>query len=192
MEDFPTERDLNDFQKFEALQKLTISWGGCSSQSAHMQTQDDVMQPLAVDNEDLGIKKQAKSETEPTTKADASMKRVLNSQLDKSPAALPSTLQKLDLQCFRGKSPPSWLRSADLNQLNKLYIRGGQLCDLGEFEQWTVKILYLKYLSELEMNWEELRTLFPKLVYLVHEECPKLTNFPETAEVYLEPNSEQM
>ncbi|XP_058198533.1 disease resistance RPP13-like protein 4 [Rhododendron vialii] len=68
VEDFPTERDLNDFQKFEALQKLTISWGGCSSQSAHMQTQDDVMQSLAVDNEDLGIKKQAKSEAEPAVK----------------------------------------------------------------------------------------------------------------------------
>ncbi|KAH7837171.1 hypothetical protein Vadar_010511 [Vaccinium darrowii] len=197
VEEFPTERHLSAFRKFEALQKLTISWGGCSSQSAHEQTKDDVIQSLATDNEHLVLSKNAKSKAETTSNSDDSMESVgsnqlSDNQLSESPAALPSTLKKLDLQCFRGTSPPNWLSPANLYQLNKLYIRGGQLCNLGQFNQWTVQILYLKYLSELEMNWEELRTLFPKLVYLVHEECPKLTNFPESAQVYLEPKREQI
>ncbi|PSS19402.1 Disease resistance RPP13-like protein [Actinidia chinensis var. chinensis] len=141
-EDFPTEKHLNALQKFGALRKLTISWGGCSL---------------------LG-----ENDTNP---------------LGKSPLALPFTLEKLELQCFRWKSPPSWLRLADMKQLKNLYIIGGKLCDLGHFHEvigkdgWTVKILRLKYLNELKEDWTRLRILFPKLVFLHKVKCPKLTGF---------------
>lgn len=76
-----------------------------------MQTKDDVIHSLAIDGEHIGFKEHPKSEAEPTPKADASMKRLLTNQPDESPDmcvfgssffTLPSTLQKLDLQCFRG------------------------------------------------------------------------------------------
>lgn len=80
------------------------------------------------------------------------------------------------------KNLPCWLLPASLKDLNKLYIRGGKLCDLGQLqerhgENWNVEILRLKYLSELDIDWSKLRILFPKLIYLHQVECPKLTNF---------------
>ncbi|PSR93569.1 Disease resistance RPP13-like protein [Actinidia chinensis var. chinensis] len=95
----------------------------------------------------------------------------------------PRTLQKLNLQCFPWTSTPEWLRPANLKELKKLYIRGGQLRDLGQVlelnddYQWTVEILRLKYLGQLMMDWKELRRLFPKLIYLQKVDCPNLTNF---------------
>ncbi|XP_058205588.1 uncharacterized protein LOC131319378 [Rhododendron vialii] len=91
-------------------------------------------------------------------------------------------LQKLDLQGFPMKSLPHWLWPANLKELKKLYIRGGNLCDLGQLqerpgEKWKVEILRLKYLSELEIEWNQLRSLFPELIYLHQLKCPKLTSF---------------
>ncbi|KAI8527104.1 hypothetical protein RHMOL_Rhmol12G0050000 [Rhododendron molle] len=133
--------DLTYLESFKSLEKLTISWGGCS-----LQAQD-----------------------EETTKAF-------------SVATLPPRLQKLDLQCFPMMSLTNWLMPGKLKELKKLYIRGGQLRDLGEIqkrqaERLTVEILQLKYLSKLELHWRELRTLFPKLIYLHQLECPNLFNF---------------
>ena len=94
--------------------------------------------------------------------------------------ALPFTLHKLELQCFHWKSTPSWLRLANIE---KLYIIGGKLRDLGQLQKvngedgWTVEIFRLKYLDELEMDWTGLRILFPKLIILHKVECPKLTGF---------------
>ncbi|KAI8562265.1 hypothetical protein RHMOL_Rhmol03G0021600 [Rhododendron molle] len=101
------------------------------------------------------------------------------------PQTLPPGLQKLDLQCFPTQCLTNWLCPYEIWGLKKLYISGGQLCDLGEIledvEQqykYNVEILRLKYLSKLKIDWSELRILFPKLIYLHQEECPKLTNFP--------------
>ncbi|XP_057476802.1 disease resistance RPP13-like protein 4 [Actinidia eriantha] len=95
----------------------------------------------------------------------------------------PPTLQKLNLQCFPWMSTPEWLRPSNLKELKKLYIKGGQLRDLGQVlelnddYQWTAEILRLKYLGQLKMDWEELSRLFPKLIYLQKVDCPHLTNF---------------
>ncbi|KAI8527102.1 hypothetical protein RHMOL_Rhmol12G0049900 [Rhododendron molle] len=98
-------------------------------------------------------------------------------------AKLPPRLHKLDLQCFPISSLTDWLMPGKLTKLQKLYIRGGQLCDLGDIQkrqgvQWTVEILRLEYLSELELHWKELRILFPKLIYLHQVGCPKFFYFP--------------
>ena len=48
------------------------------------------------------------------------------------------------------------------------YIRGGKLINLGKEgnDKWTMEILRLKYLDEFNMNWNELQTSFPKLIFL--------------------------
>ncbi|KAH7856154.1 hypothetical protein Vadar_033386 [Vaccinium darrowii] len=87
-------------------------------------------------------------------------------------------LQKLDLQGFPLSSLPCWLWPSNLKDLRKLYIRGGNLCDLeqsleNQGEHWNVEILRLKYLDALEMDWSKLMRLFPKLIYLQQKECSK-------------------
>ncbi|KAH7853869.1 hypothetical protein Vadar_007487 [Vaccinium darrowii] len=99
------------------------------------------------------------------------------------PPELPSQLEKLDLQCFPHLDAPKWLMDKKLDKLKKLYIRGGMLRDLGQYglqekKEWTVKILRLKFLNNLDMDWRELMRLFPKLIYLEKVRCPKLTFFP--------------
>ncbi|KAH6822677.1 hypothetical protein C2S53_003504 [Perilla frutescens var. hirtella] len=101
-------------------------------------------------------------------------------------AKLPENLEKLDLKCFRLSETPDWLKPENLKKLKKLYIRGGRLCDLGQYEInddekkkcWEVEELRLKYLGEIEMEWSSLRRLFPSLRYLQKVSCPYLSLFP--------------
>ncbi|KAI8562267.1 hypothetical protein RHMOL_Rhmol03G0021800 [Rhododendron molle] len=160
VKDFHRMWDLYVLKEFKGLQKLTISWGGCSLHGeSHRQSQEEASMEL----------------------------------LRRGPLTLPPRLQKLDLQCFPIERLTDCLRLEALKELNKLYIRGGQLCDLGQSQEqqgelwieeimlimglkWNVEILCLNYLSKLKIDWSELRRLFPKLIYLHQEECPKLTN----------------
>uniref|UniRef100_A0A2N9IAT2 Disease resistance R13L4/SHOC-2-like LRR domain-containing protein n=1 Tax=Fagus sylvatica TaxID=28930 RepID=A0A2N9IAT2_FAGSY len=88
-------------------------------------------------------------------------------------------LEKLDLQCYPQMTAPSWLTPGKLDKLKKLYIRGGELQKLGqENDEWKVEILRVKFLSNLKMDWRELRASFPDLIYLEKVNCPKLTLFP--------------
>ncbi|GJU74902.1 hypothetical protein Tco_1266307, partial [Tanacetum coccineum] len=107
-------------------------------------------------------------------------------------STLGSRLEKLDLKCFPDNETPNWLTPARLQGLKKLYIRGGQFSDLGQYQDiyevddspiqhkqtWNVEILRLKYLEELKMEWRELQNLFPKMTSLEKVKCPKLTLFP--------------
>ncbi|PIA38187.1 hypothetical protein AQUCO_02800090v1 [Aquilegia coerulea] len=60
-----------------------------------------------------------------------------------------------------------------------LYIRGGKLCSLGieENQTWKVKVLRLKFLKDLEMEWSQLEKSFPDLEYLETKKCDKLDSF---------------
>ncbi|KAL6133834.1 hypothetical protein ACLB2K_066067 [Fragaria x ananassa] len=90
-------------------------------------------------------------------------------------------LEKIDLQCYPHMKAPSWLAPGKLENLKKLYVRGGQLQSLGqvqESEKWTVDMLRLKFLSELKLDWNELQAAFPKLNYVEKFRCPKTTFFP--------------
>ncbi|KAH7853325.1 hypothetical protein Vadar_001203 [Vaccinium darrowii] len=150
VKDFHRLWDFDDLKNFQRLQNLTTSWGGCSLHGeSRRQSQEEARMEL----------------------------------LKRCPMTLPLTLQKLDLQCFPIQGLTDWLRPAEIKGLKKLYIRGGNLCDVGKSqihqgEHWDVEILHLKYLSELKIDWSELKILFPKLIYLHQEECPKFTNFP--------------
>ncbi|CAL5411117.1 unnamed protein product [Camellia sinensis] len=91
---------------------------------------------------------------------------------------LPSSLQKLEVVCFPEKITDRQVMFANLKKLKKLYIIGGPLSCLGPSEGTTVEILRLKYLSEFEMQWSDLRILLPNLIYVEKVECPRLTEFP--------------
>ncbi|XP_059437964.1 disease resistance RPP13-like protein 4 [Corylus avellana] len=90
-------------------------------------------------------------------------------------------LKKLDLKCYPSMESPSWLLPAKLRMLEKLYIRGGNLQNLSQGQknnEWKVNILRLRFLSNLKMDWKELQSSFPDLIYLEKYKCPKLTFFP--------------
>ncbi|KAE9459302.1 hypothetical protein C3L33_08812, partial [Rhododendron williamsianum] len=91
---------------------------------------------------------------------------------------LPIGLHKLDLRGWPLSSMPSWIKPSELNSLEKLYIRGGRLATMVcELPQWKVKILRLKFLKELSLDWKEVHTFFPRLVYLEKVYCPRLSSF---------------
>ncbi|KAH7842852.1 hypothetical protein Vadar_009794 [Vaccinium darrowii] len=101
---------------------------------------------------------------------------------DASPE-LPPQLEELHLKCLPRKSAPDWLRASKRNKIKKLHIEEGPLSDLGQLalqekSEWQVEILRLKFLKDLEINWTDLRKLFPKLIYFEKVGCPKLQFFP--------------
>ncbi|KAL6977300.1 hypothetical protein U1Q18_026097 [Sarracenia purpurea var. burkii] len=149
-DDFPTDTEMSHLCKFKKLLKLTIEWGWGSQ-----------------------TKSKAANAEEPKNEIDGSER----DGSEYFPPELQTQLQKLDLQCFPRRYAPGWFKPSKLENLKKLYVRGGALRHLG-LEWKKVEILRLKFLSELEMDWRELKDLFLNLIYLEKEECPKLTLFP--------------
>ncbi|XP_057764671.1 disease resistance RPP13-like protein 4 [Salvia miltiorrhiza] len=162
-EDFPGEDHVTALHNLEALTKLTITWG------VGKKTEDQ-------NSYKTGDKKSSKTG---------------DKNGEKKAAKLPSKLKKLDLKCFPKEATPNWLKLNNLEgiELKKLYIRGGKFRDLGQYQgiddeasesqkKWTVEVLRLKYLGEIEMEWRQLQGLFPKLKYLEKVGCPNLTLFP--------------
>ena len=90
---------------------------------------------------------------------------------------LPEQLEKLDIQCFP-KSTATWLTPESLPNLEKLYIRGGNLANLGKSKWSKVKTSRLKYLNELKTTWIKLQESFPDLEYLEKVKCPGITLCP--------------
>ncbi|CAL5355259.1 unnamed protein product [Camellia sinensis] len=159
MKEFPTDLQLLYLQRLYHLEKLKISWSGCILRG---KTDDSP--------------KQAQLFSKQTT-----LTRSFIEQRDpKLPLLLklPSSLQKLELEGFPEIDTPDWLRSNNLDNLKKLYIRGGLLCNLDKIVATTVQMLQLKYLSNLEMPWKDIMMLFPNLIYLEKVECPGLNSFP--------------
>ncbi|KAL6992673.1 hypothetical protein U1Q18_010786 [Sarracenia purpurea var. burkii] len=204
-DDFPTETEMRHLYKFKELLKLTIEWGGGSQaksmaanakepkneingKPASKQENPDGVETQNRENGTDDVENGANSTPE-TRKRRNLLKRnpKMRSERDGSeyfPPELPTQLQKLDLQCFPRRYAPGWFKASKLKNLKKLYIRGGTLRDLGQLdweEKWEwkkVEILRLKFLSELEMDWRELKELFPNLIYLEKVRCSKLTLFP--------------
>nr|XP_043611596.1 uncharacterized protein LOC122583236 [Erigeron canadensis] len=178
MKDFPKDTHLYALQNLKELLKLTILWGGHElSPKKHQTKQDNVALPML---SNMCARKK---------RVQGSMKR-MNAFFN---STIGLQLEKLDLKCFPDKRTPSWLTPGSLKGLKKLYIRGGEFSDIGQYqdiyeyndslnipkvETWNVKVLRLKYLNELKMEWGELQKLFPKMTYLEKVKCPKLTLFP--------------
>ncbi|KAL8158672.1 hypothetical protein V2J09_000209 [Rumex salicifolius] len=91
-------------------------------------------------------------------------------------------IKKLELWCFPYENRPYWLNPRELNNLNKLYIVGGNLKELHVSDtnesRWNVETLRLKYLRNLNITWPELKIMFPRLAYLEKRQCDHLAIFP--------------
>ncbi|KAK9724101.1 hypothetical protein RND81_05G048200 [Saponaria officinalis] len=95
--------------------------------------------------------------------------------------SLPKALEKLDLQHFPYATAPTWLVPDKLQNLRKLYIKGGKfLSKLSpvQFPLWQVETVRFKYLPQLKMTWLEFNSLFRQLSYLEQVKCPMLSSFP--------------
>ena len=181
---FPTGKELKALRKMETLQKLAIAWGVNSKQQENGVPRAEG----AVNSDDNGMQDsgtaqstRADSGTAQPARADSGTAQPiqLNSQQHHHQTQeRPTKLKKLELQCFPDSVTPYWLMPGSLKSLEKLYIRGGKLINLGKIKEgddsWTVKSLRLKYLDEFTMNWNELQKSFPHLNFLENFKCPKL------------------
>ncbi|CDY39430.1 BnaAnng05610D [Brassica napus] len=96
---------------------------------------------------------------------------------------LPSSLKKLELECYPEKEPPVWLNPKTLDKLEKLSIKGGNLSSFSDHpsnaeNKCSVQILRLKYLHEFKAEWKDLHTLFPQLKLLEKFKCPEVAFCP--------------
>ncbi|CAH2046299.1 unnamed protein product [Thlaspi arvense] len=160
-----------DIEDFVSLEKLKVAWGGINEHKKDVPT--------------VGVAKELfRSITRiPISKVPPQAK------LLRDPKHLPKNLKKLDLQCFPDPELPSWLQPSQLDTLEKLYIKGGtkltgfeKLQDREDPEEPTkcnVKVLRLKFLPRLKVEWRELRELyFPKLEFLDKYQCPQVSLCP--------------
>ncbi|GMP74982.1 hypothetical protein CsSME_00032220 [Camellia sinensis var. sinensis] len=113
----------------------------------------DVQNPENGGNNNIKTQNSASAADSPAPTA------VTRSSSRKSPVVFSeflTQLEKLDLQCFPQSNAPNWIKASKLTKLKKLYIRGGTLCDLGQFQEvkdeWKVERLRLKFLNDLEMD----------------------------------------
>ncbi|KAF5181419.1 Disease resistance rpp13-like protein [Thalictrum thalictroides] len=113
-----------------------------------------------------------------TPKESARLRRAATMTMES--LSMPQNLEKLDLQCFPHNVSPNWLRSSNLKNLKRLYIKGGKLGSLQYVsgEAWNVKILRLKFLKYMEMNWSVMQEAFPHMVYLEKIKCDNLKSLP--------------
>ncbi|PON85800.1 LRR domain containing protein [Trema orientale] len=157
------KRELNSLENFEKLKSLSISWSRIYDSSI----------PLK------GLQKALSM-----TKRLASIRSTPHRYLGPPAASiLPAPLEKLDIHYFPGSKISEWFSLGELEKskkLRKLYIRGGELSNLKDDKCcWkAVEFLRLKFLSELEMDWREMRALFPELTYMEKCKCPNLWFFP--------------
>ncbi|CAL5408681.1 unnamed protein product [Camellia sinensis] len=156
--EFSTSKQLG-LGNLETLQKLKISWPRYNLQG---ETDD--------------TPKQKREQSQPRSKLTRTF--AFKELHFEDIMVLPSSLQKLELVCFPKKITLGHLMFTNLKNLKKLYIRGGPLWYLGPSVATAVEILRLKYLSEFEMHWTDLRILLPNLIYVEKVECPRLTSFP--------------
>jgi hypothetical protein len=169
---FPRQDDLKALKELGekgVLRKLTIAW------SVEKNNRSKTKMPEVIEPEDVidKLPKQLKMlylQCFPTK-----MPKVIKpeDEIDK----LPNQLEKLDLECFPNYLS-TWLTPKDLPNLEKLYIRGGDLATLDKSKWLKVKSLRLKFLRELKMTWIELKDTFPDLVYLEKVNCPRISLCP--------------
>ncbi|XP_064983046.1 uncharacterized protein LOC135623718 [Musa acuminata AAA Group] len=123
-------------------------------------------------------------EARPTTDGQASGVKLLTKRetkkiaadrfLDPAKVTLPSTIEKLELRCFTEEEFPQWTDPSKLENVKKLYLRGGMLRSLGDGRGWKVEVLRLRLLNYLDHpSWENLTTSFPGLRFVEKLNCGK-------------------
>ena len=176
---FPRDEELEALEKLKELRKLAIAWSVNSNQ------QENGV-PSSADAINSAIGRQDSAAAKRTSAPNR-----LNSQRPHPETWGPlGELEKLVLQSFPDSVTPSWLMPRKLERLEKLYIRGGKLINLMQMQEgtdnideWTVKILGLKYLENFDMSMEELKNSFPKLKFLENVKCTKLDSLLQIEDV---------
>ncbi|XP_078161539.1 disease resistance RPP13-like protein 4 isoform X2 [Carex rostrata] len=93
--------------------------------------------------------------------------------------SFPKNLEKLDIRCYPEAEASKLVNAVKLKNLKRLYIRGGKLTEIPYSDNWEVEILRLRFLENLETDWDEIKRSFKYLRYVEYVECPKLMNFPK-------------
>ncbi|XP_030528772.1 disease resistance RPP13-like protein 4 [Rhodamnia argentea] len=159
------DKHKEDLSKLPELKSLTITW---------------IQAPKKSSSSPRGTEGNSKR----CLKSSKKHKKSDNSWSRGEPSSEPflGKLMKLDLRGYPRPSLPKWLTRAEAKNLEKLYIRGGNLakldCDSCLSDPWLVRFLRLKFLPNCEIEWLDLRAHFPSLVYLEKFQCPKLQFFP--------------
>ncbi|KAL3363949.1 hypothetical protein AABB24_012937 [Solanum stoloniferum] len=96
----------------------------------------------------------------------------------------PKTLEELYLRQFCGHTTPAWISPKLLDRLQYLCIEDScvlqRLSDHfrgSEGNKWKIEGLCLKYLPNLEVTWEEIKSAIPGLKYVEVSHCNSLKSF---------------
>ncbi|GMP42447.1 hypothetical protein CsSME_00012195 [Camellia sinensis var. sinensis] len=179
--------ELNCLSKFQALRILTIAWTIVSSEpKSGKGVVHKILANMKKHNRAIPTAHEAPANAKSRDSHTIQMYTALPpSTRSVTSRSFPASLEKVDLRCWPLSRMPSRMKPWELKSLKKLYIRGGSLSDLQILQpeeygppEWTVKILRLKFLRELKMQWQELTTMFPSLVYLEKVDCQELLSFP--------------
>ncbi|KAL3509613.1 hypothetical protein ACH5RR_029014 [Cinchona calisaya] len=99
----------------------------------------------------------------------------------------PPFIAKLYLKHYFGETTPWWLNPKSLQQLQQLQylsIEDSRLKMMNndfwgdEVIKWQVEGLYLKYCPRLEVEWQELEVVMPRIRYFEIGQCYSLVSFP--------------
>ncbi|XP_059661005.1 disease resistance RPP13-like protein 4 [Cornus florida] len=152
------EAELCKLKEIVDLRVLTISWGMVVEPSAPIQ-----QSITGTNSGGGGAPPQQKKLTKTATMTMKSL-------------SFPPKLEKLDLRCFPRQLSPDWLKPSSLENLKKLYIRGGELDSLTPEtgKKWKVQILRLKYLRNFKIKGSNLKDEFPDLRYFEKIKCNQL------------------
>ncbi|KAL4632004.1 hypothetical protein ACB092_04G021000 [Castanea dentata] len=173
--DFPTEEELRALSKLKVLRKLGIAWGMKQENAVPKPEQENaVPKPASTVNSDN--RGQDSGASRPTRRLSKRIPSLPKTRDPETLVELPTTLEKLKLQCLPHRESPNWLIPEKLKNLKTLYIRGGELKNFVQKgnDKWAVEILHLKYLDEFNMNWEALHESFPNLIFLENVACRNL------------------
>ncbi|KAL3509617.1 hypothetical protein ACH5RR_029018 [Cinchona calisaya] len=96
----------------------------------------------------------------------------------------PPFIAELYLKHYFGKTTPRWLNPKSLQQLQYLCIENSDLNKMnndfwGDEEiKWQVEGLCLKFCPRLEVEWQELKAVMPRIRYFEINNCYSLVSFP--------------
>lgn len=96
----------------------------------------------------------------------------------------PESLEELYLMHFCGHTTPSWIAPEMLDRLQYLCIEDSNELQYmsdhfrgSDENKWKIEGLCLKYLPNLEVTWDEIRSAIPGLKYVEVSHCNSLKSF---------------
>jgi len=183
-EDFSIDDVFVAVKHFKTLEKLKVAWGGINKHPQEKGVDGEKgegnVKPKEGENDNATVTAEKKKQT--ILERTATYFRRVKGPKDPE---LPTTLKKLDLQCFPGEHLPEWLEPDNLLNVEKLYIKGGtELTGFGKSlpsqnSKCKVTVLRLKFLPKLKVEWRDLsKRYFPELKFLEKYQCPQVSLCP--------------